>query len=453
MIIIVDTNVVYGSWAFRSPESIAFLDFIKKTKATVLIPQIVWMEIKKNYKEALLSKANDYKLSCQHFSSVLLEKPEFLHIDFDVDNEVEKYMVWLDKLLCLAGGENVIAYSDDIISRVTDRALYRRRPFNKENQREFKDSLVWESVISVLSSKNVKENKEVAFISNDINAFASNSKDTSLHSELKTEVDAVLPQSFAQELYYYTGLQPFLSAHNSPIESITLESISEYLTSDSSGFIQLYSSVFNNSINVLAQLIRESQSNAYFPNLEDELSRANYISTSNEGTFFVYPFEKAGEFTVFCKKAVKSSVTISYAPSTRPASVESVLREINAEVSLTIFYKNNEFGRIGIESISLLEMEPVPFDNKDKISDLQNRIPFIVSSQALMKAMAALKAEYPNPNTRIVEILEGYLFKQGDERIKFSLDDTLELKPLAFKKKNTNYTQPKRKKKKKGRSN
>lgn len=370
MIIVVDTNIVFGGWMLKSPEAQAFLDFVKKTESTILIPKIVWAEIRKNYKEAFLSKQAAYAESARYFSSVLVDKVEFIRIEPDINEQADNYLAWLNDKLRLNGKDGIVAYSEDTLDKVAARALEHRRPFNSTNQREFKDSLVWQSVLDILEKRTYPSHEEVALISNDTNAFATDKQNSALHPDMQTEINDILPKSFASNFYYYTDLKAFLNTHNTLIADITLDSISAYLNSEESGFVPIFSSIINNTMDYMTEYIRQDFIELVFPSLEQDIQNGVYKGLQEGGEFFIYQYQTGREITIFCTKTAIISADIHYAAADRADFTEHTQRDLNFYFNASIAYKDGKYGAVTIDNVSLSEVDEFEFKNPFHIRSL-----------------------------------------------------------------------------------
>ena len=170
MEIIVDTNILFNDWILRSDDSKAFLDFVARTGSIIYIPRIVWEETRKNYREEIASKHAAYVRASKQFGRSLIEQPDLKRIEINFDDEADRYMDWLRNELRFDGLSNVLPYGD-FTERIANRAMAKRKPFNMQNNNEYKDTLLWETVLDVVSAQVGRGDNEIVLISNDSNAF------------------------------------------------------------------------------------------------------------------------------------------------------------------------------------------------------------------------------------------------------------------------------------------
>lgn len=395
MILIIDTNIIYGNWLLRNQETQAFLDFAKKTESTILIPKITWLEIRKNYKEEFLNKQKSYVDAAKYFSSVLINKIEFIRVDPEIEKQVDEYLDWLKTTLKLNNNEVIIPYSEDTLDKVAQRAIEKRRPFNSENQREFKDCLVWQSVLDTLEKGDYDSHEDVVLISNDKNAFATDKNNFDLHPDLKDEVNLVLPSSFASTFYYHVDLKSFLAKHNTPISNIDLHSITAYLESSESGFSSIFSSIISNTIEYFAEYFYETFPDTLFPSLTEDILQGTYNGLKEGGEFFLYKYQTGAKISIFCTKYASLSVDINYANRRAPSIIEKANRELEFYFNATIAYDNETYGAVTIDNISLSEPEEFKF----------NPSIFSISSKAFKSIESAIFERRENWASRREEII------------------------------------------------
>lgn len=439
MILIIDTNIIYGNWLLKSQETQAFLDFAKKTESTILIPKIAWSEIRKNYKEEFTNKQKSYVDAAKYFSSVLIDKVEFIRIEPEIEKQADEYLDWLQKALQISNKEIIIPYLEDTLDKVAQRAIYKRRPFNPDNQREFKDSLVWQSVLDILEHGKYDSHEDVVLISHDKNAFATDKQNLNLHPDLQNEISLVLPSSFASAFYYYIDLKSFLAKHNTPIASIDLNSITKYLESSESGFSSIFSSIIANTVEYFVEYFYETFPTISFPSLAEDIIQGTYNGLKEGGEFFLYKYQTGAKISIFCTKCAILSVDVNYANYNTPSVVEKVNRELEFYFNATIEYNDETYGSVTIDNISLSEPDEFKF----------NPSKYLISSSALKHIEDAMFEKRENWVTRREEIL-----KIIGKRRSYSQGEYMDQLPVNLKGKSGTVKNPiKKVKKTRGKKN
>ncbi|WBO86544.1 PIN domain-containing protein [Hymenobacter yonginensis] len=263
MEIIIDTNIVYSDWMFRNADSTAFLEYVRRTNARIYVPQIVWDEVLNNYVNALKTKHKNYEDNSKLFGSILVDTPVLKIVNLDYDAEGQRYLTWLQRQF---GYDNfkVISHGE-FTARLAKRSMAKRRPFNGTSEREFKDSLVWETVLDFMSGVLGANDTELVFISNDSKAFGLDKKNTQstksisldatrndLHEHLIEDLMEynVLDKKFS----FYSTLGGFVSEHYAPIKGISPEGLIIFLK-EKNEFRNLFYLIFKEKIKEINEAI------------------------------------------------------------------------------------------------------------------------------------------------------------------------------------------------------
>jgi|GEM_PF-2593492 len=217
MIIILDSNIwIQDSWRL-SPKFEILFSFAKKTKASIVIPEIVFLEIKSNYIKKLREAREGLRKAQRNAEKVFHGK------QFEVLKEEEVYAsveTFIKKLTSKVNDSNGIFSADLITSKNPDshfqevigRIIARKRPAT-ETKENFKDCLIWLCVLEAecisqrakFESKKSREQKKVAFISSNTRDFADSNDIKRLHPELLAE-----SRERGISVLYYVDLEHFL---------------------------------------------------------------------------------------------------------------------------------------------------------------------------------------------------------------------------------------------------
>lgn len=324
MEIIIDTNIMFNDWALRSEDSKAFLDFVERTGSIIYIPRIVWEETRKNYRNELSNKHAAYVKAARQFGRIFVEQPELRKVEIDFDVEANNYLDWLQKQLRFDALTNVLPYGD-FTERIANRVMAKRKPFNLQNDHEYKDTLLWETVLDVTAGRMGRWDDEVVLISNDANAFGagvtvSGKQQTKnqkaekqvgvLHPELQEDIEVALLRGKAQNFYYYESFAEFLAAHYTHIKGIDEETVRLYLGKEESGFEQLLLKHLYARRQEFSSVIQSANPNAII-DVDIESIKVNEFSLIQD--FYVYPFQKgeivtaSGTVFVYLNVIVNSS--------------------------------------------------------------------------------------------------------------------------------------------------
>lgn len=407
---------------FRTNTALAFLDFVEKTESVIYIPRIVWQEVEKNYRQDLETRQNQYVQTCKHMAAVLINMPEFKVLKIDIDSEVASYMEWLRKKLKIREDYQFIEHKPDYLERVAARALVKRRPFNDKNQQEFKDTLIWENVLDVISGAAGKEHDEVVFISSDGNAFGvvpSGGGKKVLHSDLAAEAEEARQKGKTQGFYYYTSLEDFVSAHSLPIQGITEESVGEYLRAQKAALESAFAIALQEDVVDFANAARLRNPEYQLPLIESDLAKHVVTDTSDVFALNVYTFEKTKRIVIFCRVYLTIEVPLTFAPLDNPESIRVHSAIATYQVSLSIQFKDGEMGEIKIEHVGLTGEKKLAIDNSYQISALLKAIDKtsdVSQSMEEMKKQFALLNKFSDMLKEFERINKGFYSTSQIER-------------------------------------
>jgi predicted nucleic acid-binding protein len=360
MEVLIDTNILFGDWMLRTEDAKAFLSFIERTSSIIYIPKIVWEETQKNYRSELAVKHKAYETASKAFGRTMINQPDLKKIRLDYEDEAETYLDWLRKKLHFDGLENVLPYGE-FTTRIAKRAMERRKPFNQQNNNEYKDCLVWETVLDVLSGAMGRGDDEVVLISNDSNAFgagkATPSKQQERNQRLEKQVGVLHPQlqEETDELsgekdktfYYYESFAEFLAAHYTPIKGIDEESVREYLGKEESGFMQLIQKELDIRTPIIAKTLRTDYRTTWLSLGEFTLSKTSLIQD-----FYVYSFQKGERISASGRIFIYLKTTASYR-YTGDSTTYHVELYPTAEIKFNLAYTDGRPSSLSFEAFAL----------------------------------------------------------------------------------------------------
>lgn len=199
--IILDTNIIYGSYFFETTKFQALFKYLKDTKHTLFIPEIVILEVKKHYG----LEVGKFAAEVSKFNKTLSTKK----IDFDFQSCIEEFEKEIETLI---KKHNIVIVST--ASLEIDQNNFQKKFINrvkpiKESGAGYQDLIIWECVKAVLIKRVPFD--YLAFISNNKNDFGIDSLHENLLQELETNKDRLL---------YFTALENFLTEYEKPIEFI-----------------------------------------------------------------------------------------------------------------------------------------------------------------------------------------------------------------------------------------
>lgn len=235
MIVTLDTNIIRKDWLMRGGDFQVFIELLAKTNSKVKLPKVIHDELKHSYKRTLKEKLG----SLNALQSLLVDH-DLLRAEVDVDNQTRKYMAYLGRTLGL-GKDNIIPYKNEWLPDLVDRAN-KRRPPSRERKEEFRDGLIWLTVLEIASAP---DEKAIVLISND-GGFTAEKKgklrkheasespdnitEARLHPDLESEAE-----SRGVSVKFYQSLRSFLDEHSDPVRTIDEQWIEQEVDLDRIG--------------------------------------------------------------------------------------------------------------------------------------------------------------------------------------------------------------------------
>lgn len=363
MKIVIDTNIIFNDWALRTEDAEAFLDFVDRTGSVIYIPRIVWEETRKNYREQLKIKHDAYVQASRQFGRTMINQPDLTKIQLDYDGEADKYLEWLQKKLKFDGNKNILPYGD-FTERIANRVMAKRKPFNLQNSNEFKDTLVWETVIDIVAKNSADANDEIVLISNDANAFGASreqQKDSQernkraerkkgvLHPQLQEEIDSILEETKGNNFYYYESFAEFLAAHYTHIKGINEKFVREFLQSNDSGFEQVLLQELKTRRGEITAAIQSINSVSY---LKVDVDNFKISSVSQVQDFYVYSFQRGEVVRASGSLLVYLNANVDYGYSSHRIFSKADIQLV-VQLKFILPYLNEKPSVVQFESISI----------------------------------------------------------------------------------------------------
>lgn len=365
MEIIIDTNILFNDWILRSDDSKAFLDFVERTGSIIYIPRIVWEETRKNYREEIANKHAAYVKASKQFGRSLIEQPELKRIEINFDDEANKYMDWFQQKLQFNGLNNILPYGD-FTERIANRAMAKRKPFNMQNTNEYKDTLLWETVLDIASSQTGRGDKEIVLISNDSNAFGAGKLYQGQGSQVKNqkgekqkgildpylerEIQRNLENGKASNFYYYESFADFLASHYTPIKGIDKNSVRDYLWKQESDFSYLLLQKLRIKEGELVRAIKASNPGLI---ISIDIETIKIDNTTAIEDFYVYPFQKGEIITASGTICAYLTVEVLYSNLNQPVRLSAAVHPV-VEVKFNLPYVDGEAAELHFESVTVL---------------------------------------------------------------------------------------------------
>jgi len=190
----IDTCILHSNFDFSS-QSWTVIDKIIKykqyTNCKVFIPEMVISELSCQYKESILwvgwyedtikainkriDKINKY---CYNQAPIAKTSPST-----DITDLIDWYESFLKRRILDHDFEIVPNPNDIVLNKLMTKCIGRKKPFDKKSDKWFKDAIIRESYLNLLS----KNSWEVIFLSKNSSDFWNDSKND-FHEDLKSEL-------------------------------------------------------------------------------------------------------------------------------------------------------------------------------------------------------------------------------------------------------------------------
>jgi hypothetical protein len=218
MKVILDTNIFQTDYRLKSGRFEILLDYLQKTDWQVVLPRIVYQELRANYERELRGRLSKYG-SASGALNALLDRDAAPSVDVSIESEVDSYLEELMSKLDIAPNE-IMEYSLSYVETVVEQAVRRRRPCN-ENGEEIRDAILWQMVLDTAAQS---ERQSVVFVSGNTRQFGSAG---SLHPVLLEDC-----RIRGVEVRYFSSLEEFAKDHATRVTLVTEEWLRKHLPLD-----------------------------------------------------------------------------------------------------------------------------------------------------------------------------------------------------------------------------
>ncbi|MCK4348667.1 MAG: DUF4935 domain-containing protein [Thermoplasmatales archaeon] len=303
-IIVLDTNIIYQDFWFRSPQIRTLIHNYLALNLKFYIPEIVFDETISCFKKALIEKIREFKVCRNKLANCV--NTEIKIIEFDIDTIVLSYKKFLKTKF--SGFHQIVTYPENPHKELSHRAISRIKPFTELTKRKkvagYRDTLIWMTILEIAKSNH----DEVVFITNNTSDFYENSE---LHNDLKNDlkqigksesfvtiyqtVDEFFNREIKNDLQKIEELEKKFKSNN--IEGLDhdfiLEKINEYYTYNMVSYSLPYSNSDEVSISYLEPEIGEFDS--VWKIDENEYAFHFYVDAMIDFEYFINNYEILGK--------------------------------------------------------------------------------------------------------------------------------------------------------------
>lgn len=217
MVVILDTNILIKCPRMDSNFHKLLYDYLEKTDSHILLPKLVLDESKTVYKRTLHEKYEKYQEKGNLLNSLLISRKELESID--IDKEVENFTSHILSIYSKFYKEYLIEYDLMMLEEAVRRAINKIRPCS-EKKEEFRDTLLWLTVLNVAKSQ---DEKNIVFISENTSDFCS--ANNQLHPDLVKDL-----KDNDIQVFYFQSIESFIEKYADKINKLTEDSVENYLS-------------------------------------------------------------------------------------------------------------------------------------------------------------------------------------------------------------------------------
>jgi predicted nucleic acid-binding protein len=183
MIVVLDSNILFSDFYLDRPRLQLIREQAEAGVFTLAVPEVVVLETVNLYRRELEKTVASLEEKLHKPQDRLAQlEVDFAPPSFDVDDLVATYEAFLRKLLgdlgALVPGLPGVAEAE-----VVERALAKRKPFKKNTDAGYRDTLIWHNVIALA------EDDEVVLISGNDDDFAEPGEPENLASDLRDDLE------------------------------------------------------------------------------------------------------------------------------------------------------------------------------------------------------------------------------------------------------------------------
>lgn len=208
MIVVLDTTETFSDHRLEGPSFSLLETYLRRTSSRLAVPSIVIEETVKHFRERLRQYVRDANWSLKGIQKLLASDNFESAVTIDESDAVNEYRRFLTARIKQLGG-SVIDCANVTLPLIIDRSLHRRKPFDGEGQKGFRDAVLWETVLRELIA--VENEVTVAFVTKNTKDFGDKEK---LSDDLREDCCNIGKSEQCVRLF--EGLKSFIEAEVKP---------------------------------------------------------------------------------------------------------------------------------------------------------------------------------------------------------------------------------------------
>lgn len=208
MIIVFDTTETHGDLRLDGSNFTLLHAYLSRTSSSLAVPKIVIEESVNHFREKLEKQLRLATDSIRELGKLTKREIKTDFFQINPEDELSKYEQHLvSKIKTMRG--RVIDYDNVRIAALVKRALHRRKPFDADGHKGFRDAILWETVLSeVLATAN--DGQKIALITQNSTDFGKGKLADALQCDCEEFGGA------RDSVQLYDGLQAFIDAEVKP---------------------------------------------------------------------------------------------------------------------------------------------------------------------------------------------------------------------------------------------
>ncbi len=209
MHIVIDTTETFPDLLLKGPNFVLLRSYIARNSAKLIVPSLVVEETINHYREHLAKHVKSAKAELSTIEKMMTSDKAIPEVEIDEVECVIEFRSYLEKQIKWLGGE-VIGFDKVTVNSLLSRSLERRKPFDGEGRKGFRDALLWETVLHEIIQLQ-GDGAKVVLISKNSNDFGQNGF---LADDLKR--DCIAAGICGDAVTLYNGLSIFVEKEIKP---------------------------------------------------------------------------------------------------------------------------------------------------------------------------------------------------------------------------------------------
>ncbi|MEP7372256.1 MAG: PIN domain-containing protein [Chitinophagaceae bacterium] len=197
MYIFIDTNIYFNNWYLNNPNFVLFFNYLENSDSRLLISPLVVNEVENIYKREWVKQKDTFNKSLRQLTQL---NPQFSAPEISNESDYSFNSV----LFRMRSFVTSIGYEKISHETLVKRAIEKIKPF-QENEKGYRDSLIWLSFLAYLQNVRERIVGNVAFITNNKSDFGD--ANTGFLKELK---DDIVNHEILHKIVLYNSLQEFI---------------------------------------------------------------------------------------------------------------------------------------------------------------------------------------------------------------------------------------------------